>query len=71
MNDGLGNHDLWITKLDEETWKQAVSRKRFYPDDMEMLTAWAIEEDSKCLLGGYLRLAMTFLTLLIYHGRVA
>ena len=51
MNDGYGNHDLWITKLDGETWKQTVSRKRFYPDDMEMLTAWAIAEDSKCLLG--------------------
>lgn len=51
MNDGYGNHDLWITKLDGETWKQTVSRKRFYPDDMEMLTAWAIAEDNKCLLG--------------------
>jgi hypothetical protein len=51
VNDGYGNHDLWITKLDGETWKQTVSHERFYPDDMEMLTAWAIAEDDKCLLG--------------------
>ena len=51
MNDGYGNHDLWIKKLDGETWKQTVSRKRYYPEDMEVLMAWAIAEDSKCLLG--------------------
>lgn len=51
MNDGYGNHDLWITKLDGETWKQAISCKRYYPEDMEALMTWAIAEDSKCLLG--------------------
>lgn len=51
MNNGFGNHDLWITKLNGEPWEKAVSRLRLYPEDMEALAAWAAEEDSKCLLG--------------------
>lgn len=51
MNNGVGNHDLWITKLDGETWEKAVSRLRFYPEDMDALAAWAVAEDRKCLLG--------------------
>lgn len=51
MNNGVGNQDLWITKLDGETWEKAVSRFRFYPEDMEALAAWAAAEDNKCLLG--------------------
>lgn len=51
MNNGLGNHDLWITKLDGESWEQAISRLRLYPEDMDALMAWAVAEDSKCLLG--------------------
>lgn len=50
MNTGVGNHDLWITKIDGETWVKAVARLRLYPEDMEALAAWAVEEDSKCLL---------------------
>lgn len=51
MNNGFGNCDLWITKLDEETWEKAVSHLRLYPEDMGALAAWAAAEDSKCLLG--------------------
>jgi hypothetical protein len=51
VNNGFGNHDLWITKLDGETWEKAVSRFSLYPEDMEALAAWAAVEDSKCLLG--------------------
>jgi len=51
MNNGAGDHDLWITKLDGETWEAAISRLRLYPEDMEALAAWAAAEDSKYLLG--------------------
>lgn len=43
----------WITKLESETWQQAVTqcKLRLYPDEREELESWAIQEDEKCLQG--------------------
>ena len=54
MNNGFGNHDLWISKLDGETWKQAVSRFQLYPEDTQALMDWAAREDDKRLSGSSL-----------------
>lgn len=51
LEGGAVTKDLWVIKSDSETWQHAVSRFRLYPEDMDALMAWAIEEDNKCLLG--------------------
>ena len=51
MNTGSGDNDLWIIKSESESWQQAVSRYRSYPDETAALLSWAIEEDKKRLLG--------------------